>query len=97
MHIYSVTTVSRKVLFFLQISFPYMSPGALTCRPGDRTDLRFSPCSVHQEKAVMARMVAHDYGRQWLAERDAWHEQHATSDDSLRTRMLERCQNTEIR
>ena len=49
-----------------------------------------------QEKQIMSRIVAHDYGRQWLTERDAWLEQHATSDDSLRTRMLERCQKTEI-
>ncbi|XP_043203298.1 uncharacterized protein LOC122371214 isoform X1 [Amphibalanus amphitrite] len=55
----------------------------------------FLPSYIH-DKEIMARMVSHDYGRQWLAERDAWFEQHATSDDSLRTRMLDRCQKTEI-
>ncbi|XP_037090315.1 uncharacterized protein LOC119110547 isoform X2 [Pollicipes pollicipes] len=56
----------------------------------------FIPSYLH-EKEIMARMVAHDYGRQWLAERDAWHQLHATSDDHLRERMLERCRDTEAR
>ena len=43
----------------------------------------------------MAKIIAHDYQRQWVDERDSWEESHATSNDNQRMRMQNRCSHQE--
>ena len=43
----------------------------------------------------MAKIIAHDYQRQWVDERDSWEQSHATSNDNQRLRMQNRCNQQE--
>ncbi|XP_037075862.1 uncharacterized protein LOC119096964 [Pollicipes pollicipes] len=58
------------------------------------TDKNFVPSYLH-EPENMAKIIAHDYQRQWIDERDTWEDSHATSNDHQRMRMLNRCSETE--
>ncbi|XP_043231151.1 atherin-like isoform X1 [Amphibalanus amphitrite] len=58
------------------------------------TDRNFVPSYLH-EPENMAKIIAHDYQRQWVDERDSWEESHATSNDNQRMRMQNRCSHQE--